>query len=739
MEQTMRKPHAVLLAVLLVLAGLVPAGPVFGEASSDHPSAAGAGVEAEASVIILEAEEPDNRIENRFLFQDDLVIQGVTNRQDYYFEIPKSRKVAADSYIELRFGHSPALIQDRSTITVLLDDRPLGSQFLTAANQKDAKWRLDLDGMELSAGFHKFSLIVHMEATDNLCMDQNNPANWFVLHKESVIHLRYGEGTVESDLSWYPIPFLEKGSLTPYNTIFVVPDEPAEQDLLGLAKLARHFTGIVPNLEHRVFLESELTADALKSGHLIWIGSAGSWKGPGAELEREAGRASGGADLAEGAAWVRPSRWNDEYRTLLITGRDDGLARAVAMMTDPTLYGQLSGSFASAAGVQAAASSAPAGESGAAHTVTLESLQYGDLVVEGLMVGSALISYNVPAEYDISRGGKLHIMFRHSKSLNFAQSQAVIRINGIPAASTYLSKETSDFGVLEAEIPEVALRGSYINAEIMFQFGSAGEACSGGAFIGNWAVIDNASYFSFSSLPNRDLKLANLPYPFVAEAAWNPVTILLPEKPTSAELTLYAIVNGQYGGDPASYGNVRLVAMPDDVTGDEPWLSDHLIVICAADRLPSWLAGIGGMPVVHTEAVWEPAVEAVRMADNIRNDSGIIQLFPSTFREGKDILMLSASTDERLEAIGATLLKPQTRDRMDGQVIVIDRLDRMHVFDTGQYEPVRSIWWDVTEYLRTDNLPVLQRLLYIGAIAVALVLFAAIVWLISNRRRRNSN
>jgi uncharacterized membrane protein YqiK len=34
---------------------------------------------------------------------------------------------------------------------------------------------------------------------------------------------------------------------------------------------------------------------------------------------------------------------------------------------------------------------------------------------------------------------------------------------------------------------------------------------------------------------------------------------------------------------------------------------------------------------------------------------------------------------------------------------------------------------------------VLQRLLYIGAIAVALVLFAVIVWLISNRRRRNSN
>jgi len=734
----MRKPHAVLLTVLLILAGLLPAGPVYGEEAPDPaaPSAA-AGVEAEASVIILEAEEPDNRIENRFLFQDDLVIQGVTNRQDYYFEIPKSRQVAADSYIELRFGHSPALIQDRSTITVLLDDKPLGSQFLTTANQRDAKWRLDLDGLELPAGFHKFSLIVHMEATDNLCMDQNNPANWFVLHKESVIHLRYEDSVVESDLSWYPMPFLEKGSLTPYNTTFVVPDEPTEQELFGLAKLARHFTGLVANLEHRVLLESDLTNEALGSGNLIWIGQTGSWKGPGAELEREAGSASGGADLAAGTVWIGPSRWNDDYRTLLITGRDDGLARAVAMMTDPTLYGQLSGGFASAAGVRMPASAAPADGSGSTHTVTLESLQYGDLVVEGLMVGSALISYNVPAEYDISWGGKLHIMFRHSKSLNFAQSQAVIRINGIPAASTYLSAETSDYGVLEAAIPDAALRGSYINAEIMFQFGSSGEACTGSAFIGNWAVIDNASYFSFSSLPNRDLKLFNLPYPFVAESAWKPVTILLPDKPTSAELTLFSIVNGQYGGDLASYDNVRLVALPEQVTGEEAWLDDHLIVICMADKLPSWLAGMDRMPVVHTESGWEAAVGSVRLADNTRKDAGIIQLFPSTYREGKDILLLSASTDARLDAIGATLLKPQSRDGMNGQVIVIDRLDRLHVFDTGQYEPVRSIWWDVTERLRADDLPLIQRLLYIGAIAVALVLFAVIVWLISNRRRRD--
>jgi len=736
----MAKRYAVMLAALLMLSVVPPAGTAFGD-PLDGPAAgaAGADPEAEASVTILEAEETDSRVENRFFFRDDLVIQGVTNRQDYYFEIPRSRIVAPGSYVELHFGHSPALIQDRSTITVLLDDQPLGSQFLTTANQKDAKWKIGLDGLELDAGFHKFSLIVHLEATDDLCMDQNNPANWFVLHKESVIHLRYEDREVESDLSWYPIPFLEKGALEPYNTAFVVPDEPTERELLGLAKLARHFTGLVPNLEHRVYRESDLTDDALKSGHQIWIGAAGSWNGPGAGLELEALRASGGAGLEAGAVRIRPSRWNPEYRTLMVTGQDDGLDRAIAMMTDPVLYGQLSGSFAGAAGVKTRmpASAGRTASAGNARTVTLESLHYGDLVVEGLMVGSAVIAYHVPAEFDITKGGKLHVLFRHSKSLNFAQSQAVVRINGIPAASTYLSRETSDFGVLEADIPEAALQGSYINAEIMFQFGTAGEACSGGAFIGNWAVVDNASYFSFSSLPNRDLKLFNLPYPFVSESGWNPVTILLPDKPTSEELTLFAILNGQYGGDPESYANVRLAALPDELTGGEPWLEDHLIVIGAAGRLPAWLHQADRVPVVHTDAGWQARAESVSLAESTREDAGVIQLFPSPFRDGRDILMLTATTGERFDAIGAALLTPATREQMNGQVIVIDRLDRMHVFDTGQYEPVRSIWREVSEFLDTGHLPLLQRLLYIGAVAVALALFAVIVWLIGSRRGRD--
>jgi len=734
MGRTMQRKIATVVVIMLILTWIFPRTTIYAETVE----VTGEIQTEEISKVLepLETSEAGKNVENLFLFQNDLVIQGVTSRQDYYFEVPASRLVAAGSYIELNFSHSPALIEERSTVTVMLDDLPLGSQYLDKSNLQDARWRLDLDGLELTSGFHKLSVVIHMEATDNLCMDQNNPANWFILQKESVIHLEYTSIYEQGDLSWYPSPFLEKGSLQPYNTIFIVPDEPSEYELLGLAKLARYYSSVVSNLEHRVYRESDLTDEVLKSGHLIWIGSPASWHGAGMNLLESALKHAGGERMEAGAVYVEASGWNDAYDALLITGQEEGLSKAVAMMTDEELYGQLSGRFASAANVKLGTSADLAASlSGGRSTVTLRSLQYEDIVVEGMMVGGARISYLLPAEYDVSKGGKLHVYFNHSKALNFAQSQATVKINDIPVASTYLSQESSEFGVIEAEIPSSALQGGYINADISFQFSSNSEGCSSSSYIGNWAVIDNDSYFSFSTLPNRDLKLQNLPYPFVTNSAWGRTTILLPREMTSDELTLFAIVNGLYGGSLGSYENVRLVAMPDAITGEEEWLSDNLIVIGLADQLPHWLTQAETIPMSYADGGWKAMADPVKLTSGTSADAGVIQLFPSAFSKSRDILMLSATSPARLASIGSLLLDSGSRDLMKGQVLVADSLERMHVFVTDQYEPVRSIWSDATDFLTTDGMPVFQRLLLVGAIVLVLVVFALIVWFIGRRRR----
>ena len=65
----------------------------------------------------------------------------------------------------------------------------------------------------------------------------------------------------------------------------------------------------------------------------------------------------------------------------------------------------------------------------------------------------------------------------------------------------------------------------------------------------------------------------------------------------------------------------------------------------------------------------------------------------------------------------------------------MDALERVHIFETGQYESVRSYWDEWSEILFTDKMPIVQRLLIVLGIVVSLALFAILIWM--TRRKRN--
>lgn len=761
-----------LISLLIIITMLAGPSPLLilaetGGAASDRATAGHEEGGQTLDILTPSADDSDDKtVENLFLSPTDVVVQGVTHRQDYYFEVPATRQVSAGSYMELFYGHSASLRADRSTMTIMLDDVPIGTRFLDQSSAKHSSWRHNLDELELEPGFHKLTLILHMEVTDNICMDQNNPANWFVLHKESVIHLRYDHQYERADLSSYPAPYVEKGSLHPYNTLFIVPDEPTANEWKGLALLARHFASLASEADMQVIREQDLSrsAELLRSHHLVWIGGVKSWKNAGGAHVREAlaaaeaetaGRAADGANAAEranvsgdsaaavgtgavqsGVVHTAISNWNSDYDMLFVLGNDDGVLRAAELVTEAELYRQLAGSTATAALEHPIVKNESAAERPAG-VVTLEDLGYNPLVIEGLMVGSARISYKIPAEWDVSRGGKLHIRFSHSRAIHFAESQAVLRINDIPVASAYLSEESSRFGTLEANIPPTALNGEYIVADISFQFAAFGEACSGIAQIGNWAVVHNDSYFSFTTLPNRDLNLKSLPYPFVTDSAWRRTAWLVPESPTIEELSAFASLNGLYGGDVHSYSELQVIPMPQTIVGDEAWLENHLIVTALAEKIPRWLSASATIPLAYGESGWEAKNEHVRLTDGLRHRAGVMQLFPSPLHEEANVLVMSGITDEDLGALRTAAVQRKLGGAQDGQVVALDDLARAHPFYTHQYEPVHSVWHNAFDYLLMENKPVLQRLLMIGAIIVVLALFAVIIWLFSRKKFRN--
>src|SRR5690606_12576536 len=115
-----------------------------------------------------------------------------------------------------------------STLTVLMDDVPIGSVKLDDQNAKKTYWRLDISHLNLGAGYHKLSFLAHMQNSNLACANPNNAANWVVLHADSSLFLNLVENMNALDLAWYPSPFFERTKANPLQTIFVVPDEMQE-------------------------------------------------------------------------------------------------------------------------------------------------------------------------------------------------------------------------------------------------------------------------------------------------------------------------------------------------------------------------------------------------------------------------------------------------------------------------------------------------------------------------------
>lgn len=682
----------------------------------------------ESTATLNEVLPPEVQSENLFVYSDDLVVQGVTNRQDFYFEMSASRVLYKGSYLDLMFSHSPTLLPKKSTLTILLDDEPLGSVFLDESNLKRTSWKWDLSEKELKPGFHKLSVISHMEASQNLCDDQNNPANWLILHKESLVHLRLKQAYEQADLAYYPSPFLEKGGLTPLQTLFVVPDAANEAQLKALGEMAGFFSAEASAnmLSFQVYKESDLNGELLKK-NMIWIGSKDQWGAAGRKLT--------GQDAVEGKVKLSVSPWNAKSTVMSINGSDQEIASAVHQLVTPNLYGQLSGQVYEIAelapSVIGTINSADSGGD-----LTLQDIGLGNLVVDSPIVGSARITYSLPTEADINKPGYFKMHYKHAKTLNFAQSLVTVKVNGLPVRSEYLNEESSDLGVLDIKIPPDLMASRSLIIDVAFQFSSAQGACTGNTQIGNWAIISKESLISFQSRPNGSMLLEELPYPFVSRQHWNNTMFVLPSTPSSVELSLFATLCGMIGKsvNTASENDSFLVRF-DDLSLPAAAVQKNLVFIGIADKIPQTLSGTAGFPVKVKNGGFIPANDEVSFLPKVR-EGFLMTMISSPYGETGQALVVTGIDEQSLKRANEQIADPNLRSQITGKTVFIDSLNRVNTVQAAPALTEQSTMLDkASELLDITNNRVFTRFVFIGAFVLVLGVIGFLLWLTRRRSR----
>ncbi|WP_442602969.1 cellulose biosynthesis cyclic di-GMP-binding regulatory protein BcsB [Paenibacillus sp. KN14-4R] len=676
------------------------------------------------SLILTPTAQADEATENLPLFSSDIVNKEIRNRNDYYFEVNTARQVLDGSYLELFISHSSMLNPKQSVITVLLDDVPLDSKYLDESNVDRTSYRVDLSKHITKSGFHNVSIVSNLVARGNVCDDLNNPGNWMIIHKDSVVHLNVANINNTPDLKWYPNPFIEKGSLTPLNTIFVVPDAMNTAELQVLGKLSGFFAKQVPDsrLNFTVYVESDVTDDLLAGRHSVWMGHKGGWKDKGIKVSDEASKLV--TDPAKGYIALAPSPWNSTKSVLMLEADEKTIGRGGDLLTEPTFYSQLQGAGIQIPDTIKLPNPSPQPLNASGNKVTFEQLGYPDMVMENAAIGNTHIEYTFPSEWEVDDELKLKLLYRHSKALNFAESVLTVSANNTPLASKFLSAESSDTGILELTIPKDTIAGkSSLALDISFQLWTTKDrdtCAEASPHLGEWAIIDKTSFLTVPFHDRQNYQLSNLPAPFIKGGKWDSTTFVLPEHPTSKELSLFAAVRSAMGKMASTDEEATITLTSANLKSE---VTDrNMIVIGGVETISPLFWEGGTIPFRMNGKTIVPTMSDVQLLPQVQNQAAILSLSPAPFNKSKSLLLYTSIERNGISEWNEILRNPEQDGKLKGTFALVDSIGRVHTFEAKTEPKKPGFFSHLGDKLSLEGHPLLFRfaisILFVAVVAV---------------------
>ena len=281
------------------------------------------------------------------------------------FSVPAGQVTDNDAYVNLVFNYSAAIDFDRSSMSVLLNDMPIGGVLFSGETVTTTEARITIPKYALRPGINSLLIEVELIPPD-YCTDINFSNLWATVSPESLLHIPLTPAvttvTPLQDLSTYPFTFADSPTLE--TLAFVVPqDDTAAWNQAakvavdlggraegGMVELVAAFAGAVPEemrQQRDLVIVGKATGLPLlqEMNDSLPVGfepnsNVAVEKGP-----RVVYRLPEGASL--GYLQLLPSPWNASRTVLAVLGtNDEGLAWAGGTITTPSVRGRLAGNFA---------------------------------------------------------------------------------------------------------------------------------------------------------------------------------------------------------------------------------------------------------------------------------------------------------------------------------------------------------------------------------------------------------
>ncbi len=320
----------------------------------------------ETYLVPLSISEPESvNVTFADLGYDDEVVHGIREQRiEHWFDIPPGWRLTSEAFVRLLFSHSALIDYQESSLTVVLNDTPVGSVALDESNVIAGSLQVPLLGSRIRRDRqNKLSVLVDMRLEDE-CYDPTASQIWCAISRDSLMHLAHTEETIPRlDLDFYPHPFAIQPDM--HDVAIVLPPllGPIERD--GVLRLVADL-GDAANGEvfcPSVFLGELDNWEDLRDYHVIAIGRPSANPAitlVNAELPQPFIPSTDEIEqvvdnvvfrlppgLSLGYVQEIPSPWNEERAFLAVTGTtDEGVGWAIRAFIESDLVWRLEGNLA---------------------------------------------------------------------------------------------------------------------------------------------------------------------------------------------------------------------------------------------------------------------------------------------------------------------------------------------------------------------------------------------------------
>ncbi|WP_138753031.1 cellulose biosynthesis cyclic di-GMP-binding regulatory protein BcsB [Paenibacillus sinopodophylli] len=199
-------------------------------------------------------------------------LTGISHQEKAYFiALPANRSIATASKISLDMRYANNLDFDRSLVTVLINDLPIGSKKLSAELANGDQLTLPIPkNMDITGNF-SVTVAFDLELKNAGCITLQNQTPWAFVENSSVLQLNTLDQTALL-FNNYPNPFLRDGA---FNQVAVVlPEVRDRYTYLTISNLF-HMLGrfAESNAGEVEFYEDDTEAAALANRNIIAIGT----------------------------------------------------------------------------------------------------------------------------------------------------------------------------------------------------------------------------------------------------------------------------------------------------------------------------------------------------------------------------------------------------------------------------------------------------------------------------------